>query len=59
MPARFERICLIYDFIKYLTLLRLNILIQKHFLFVYFYIPLRYNLEKQFASALNIQSWED
>lgn len=43
MRRKFDQICLIYDFIKYLTWLRLNILIQKHFLFVYFYIPLRYN----------------
>jgi hypothetical protein len=59
MPYKNKGIQLFQHFIKYLTLIETNILIQKHFFFVYFYIPLRYNLENQFASALNIQSWED
>jgi hypothetical protein len=45
MPDKNKRIPLFHHFIKYLTQIDTNILIQKHFFFVYFYIPLRYYLE--------------
>jgi hypothetical protein len=45
MPDNNNRILLFHHFIKYLTQLDTNILIQKDFFFVYFYIPLRYYLE--------------